>query len=158
MERIPFEVDSYVRQVQPAPPLLVDTNCAVPQCNSQCYVPIVVIMSIRPILLAQRPFQTLIILPSRLGQTCIFDVWLVVGCGRHCWRGRNQSVSQADSERSRRPPSQSHRLEHHAGRHVALPTRTLATTLPFGAPPPKALAEFSRHTTGLTLPCGISLL
>ena len=34
-ERIPFEVDSYVRQVQPAPPLLVDTNCVVPQCNSQ---------------------------------------------------------------------------------------------------------------------------
>jgi len=77
---------------------------------------------------------------SEIGQTCISDAWLAGRCGRRCWRGRNQLVSQADSERSRRPHSQSHGLEHHAGRHVALPTRTLATT------PASSARRLRRHS------------
>ena len=45
------------------------------------------------------------------------------------------------------PRSPAHRLEHHAGRHVARPTRTLSTTPSiFGAPPPKALAAVQPAT------------
>ena len=40
---------------------------------------------------------------SEISQTRIFDAWLVGRCGRRCWRGCNQLVSQAGSERSRRP-------------------------------------------------------
>ena len=55
---------------------------------------------------------------SEIGQTCIFDAWLADRCGRRCWRGRNQLVSQADSERSRLP-HQSHRLGGEHGARVA---------------------------------------
>ena len=63
-----------------------------------------------------------------------------------CWRRRNQLVYQADSEGSRRPRSQSHRLEHHAGCRMTRPTRTLGTTPHIFGPLRRPSRQFSpRH-------------